>query len=985
MIKKENIFGIAILFLLLINFSFVLAQETEIEIGDYVSFDSEKVDSKFISEDGKDLLQLDFTDGGSAQIKGKVFKNILPASESLNPSYIKVDDAFGDILEADLTADSNGGYYSINGVSVHLDPGERVYYNGKENKFYLSKEASITDSSVDLLKFPEKQFTVKTESAVSVLGMIINGEADITKDGTLLKSGSAVFSNQELIIDKTPVLIAKENFDVSNYAGNWIQQSIGKLDMQSSATGSFKVKFLENNFLLNNGRYSKLDVSVAKGDGLKIEKFEYSEIPVITHKSSENGKTIIENGAVISNLDKDNYFIENKISVDDILSKRYLSVPSLILSDSSSLKDKIYVDNLGSAFVGEKLPFKYHTKYENKDISFLLEKTSPEDLEKIAKSIKNNVKKNPDRVLSEKVPNLLKDFSQNLDEEQAVPFVVKMIETSGDYSLQVLENIYGSNILTYFEARPNKNYAEFNDFMAKTIESTKNTNNMDFFGDSMVILEKAVSDGTDLHLISDFLSEIYNSEEFKKSKFEDKQNFLYDSSFGINDYDGKNFNEINQGMKISRKYGLIRILDIKYSDVKDKESLSKNYASAINDYFENKKIDNTDSRIIVSQLNEIHDTEFELDKKDSIRESIIQDLNFKAKYNLISRGGESLYISTFEKMYDSFPEDFLRQIKQVDPKSEFLPEFSLELASKGKLAEVSKKDPKFFVNSIKSGLGEENDLDESIKRGGYFAETINEYYENPKYQNEKKEIENFLVEKYSKAKDPEQKKVYAYLLKLDKNPLTDKAKELSKTLPEISPNANVPERYSDKKTLNAKLYFDRDAEGWFKEAQKEYVEKYGMNVIKQKNKEVILSKKLSSGKEIKINLEFTPENLPMRKDADIFKSDEYQLIAHRGHFYSFDSFFTEPSNADKIIYLGGCGSFSKCLPEVQKLYPHSQIISDVDVGEGAINNKAIYELLEDISNGEREWDKLKPDYAKKQNLIYPNHPANQLRQYVFSK
>jgi len=70
---------------------------------------------------------------------------------------------------------------------------------------------------------------------------------------------------------------------------------------------------------------------------------------------------------------------------------------------------------------------------------------------------------------------------------------------------------------------------------------------------------------------------------------------------------------------------------------------------------------------------------------------------------------------------------------------------------------------------------------------------------------------------------------------------------------------------------------------------------------------------------------------------------------------------------------------------VQKLYPHSQIISDVDVGEGAINNKAIYELLEDISNGEREWDKLKPDYAEKQNLIYPNHLANRLRQYVFSK
>ncbi len=337
-------------------------------------------------------------------------------------------------------------------------------------------------------------------------------------------------------------------------------------------------------------------------------------------------------------------------------------------------------------------------------------------------------------------------------------------------------------------------------------------------------------------------------------------------------------------------------------------------------------------------------------------------------------------------MYDSFPEDFLGQIKKIDPEGEFLPEFSLELASKGKLVEVSEKDPKFFINSIKSGLeeGKYPDIDESIKRGGYFIETINEYYENPKYQNEKKELENFLVEKYNKAKDPEQKKVYAYFLKLNENPLTAEARELSKTLPEISSAVNVPKRYSDKKTLNAKLYFDNDAQGWFKETKKEY-EKYGMKAIQETNREIILSKKLPSGKEIRINLEFTPENTPLKKNEDIFESDEYQLIAHRGHYYTFGEFFTEPSNADKIIYLGGCGSFSRCLPEVQKLYPNSQIISDVDVGEGAINNKAIYEMLEAISDGEREWDKIKPAYAEEQNLIYPDHLANRLRQYVFSK
>src|SRR3989338_1600283 len=952
MIKKENIFGIAILLILIVNVGFILSQE--IEVGEYISYDSEKVDYKFISEDGKDVFQLDFTRGGSAQIKGKVFKNILPASESLNPSYIKIDDTLGNILEADLTADSIGGYYSINGVSVHLDPGERVYYNGKQNKYYLSKGASIGDSSVDLAAQPEKAFTVKTEGVTPVLGMMLDGEAIMTKDGALIKSGSAIFNNQELIIEKEQVLIASEGFDVSNYAGNWVQQSVNKLEMKSSATGNFKVKFLENNALLNNQKYSKLDISVKNGDGLKIEKFKDAKIPVITHKSSKYGSAKIENGALISYFDQSNYFVENKISVDDILSKRYLGVLSLILSDSSYLRDHIYVDNLGRAFVGKKLPFNYHSKYENEDLSLLFEKTSPEDLEKIAKSIKDIVK--------------------------------KIIEASGDYSSQVLDDIYNSNLLLYFENRPNIDYTKFNDFMAKTKESAKETNNMESFISSIYSFDKVISEGADLSLTSDFIDKIYNSEEFKKSDYGDKSTFLNDFSFALKEYNGKNFDEISRGVKIIKKYDFSKELDLKYSDIKDKKSLAENYALAINNYVIKKPESEQNLFSIADSINSIHEHEFELDGKDSIRESIIKDLNFESKYNLISRAGESLYISTFEKMYNSFPEDFLEQIKKVDPKNEFLSEFSLELASKGKLAEVSEKDPRFFVDSIKKGLDEKNkDIDKLIRNGDYLTEPINEYYKNPNYQNEKKELENFLVEKYSKTKEPEQKRVYAYFLKLDKNPITQKSEQLSKTLPEISSAVDVPKRYSDKKTLNAKLYFDKDAQGWFKETQKEYKEKYKMSVIKETGKEEILSKKFPSGKEIRINLEFAPEDVPLENAKDVFKSDKYQLIAHRGHYYSFDKFFTEPSKADKIIYLGGCGSFSKCLPDVQRLYPHSQIISDVDVGTGAVNNKAIYELLEDISNGEREWDKIKPAYAEKENLVYPDNQAYRLRQYVYSK
>ena len=67
---KNKFFGIAILFLLLINLSFILAQENqEIVLGENtINFDSEKVDYKVVSLDGEEIIQLDFTQGGFAEI-----------------------------------------------------------------------------------------------------------------------------------------------------------------------------------------------------------------------------------------------------------------------------------------------------------------------------------------------------------------------------------------------------------------------------------------------------------------------------------------------------------------------------------------------------------------------------------------------------------------------------------------------------------------------------------------------------------------------------------------------------------------------------------------------------------------------------------------------------------------------------------------------------------------------------------------------------
>lgn len=986
--NKKIFLGFGILILLI--GSFILAQTPEIENAEGVS----------VSYKGEEVWEISFTRENSfVEIQGNKFENILQTDKSLNPSFLKINSK-GEILEADLTADEQGGDYWINGVKVHLEKGNRVYYNGKENKYILDKGASIGDVTLDYSKYPmlEKGFLVETKAPAPVLGIMLNGKAKIIEQGHLLTSGSASFNNMELITGNEPVLIAKEGMikDLTKYTGNLILSSKNKLEMQSSKTGNFKVKFLEDS-ILKNEKYTKFDVNIEKGDGLKIENLEDIEIPVITHKSSENGKTIIENNGLKTTYHKDLVFINSAgLSVNDILLERYKPVPSFVASDNPA-NQQILTDKLGNFMVYQDFPLIFSEKYNNENSRILFEELDHENLKKIALSLKNNAGKEANLILNQEIPNLLyatrdAEFSKG----QTVYLIDKITELSKDNFRQSMRD--AESALRSFGRYEDIRKRDFNsetNFILNTINSANKGDILSLYSIYGSVLPIAIKNNQDLDLTADFIDKLIESKIITPASFEGeeaKRAYLFLSS--VREYNGENFKEIRQGAEIASNYNVFisdRKINLKYSDIKDKQTLAKNYVSAMNSYIEAGKIDYRELEDFAMDLNEIHDAELAKEKKDEIRESIIKDLNLNAKYLLISRSGGVMYPSTFDKMYNSLPSNFVEQIKQIDAKGENLDRFTFQIASKGKLDDLLEQDAVFVKNFVKKqlvvkeseeGIIGEEEKAELIENAMFSANTINQFYKDPKYQNEKRDLENFLIENYNQAKTKEQKKqqgVYGYLLKLNENPLTEEAKKISKELPAIPIDLTIPKRYSDKKQIAAKAYF-YDDETWFEESAKEFKTKYGMDLIKSTDKEAILIKKLPDNKELKIALELIPrDSFPENKEA--IESDEYQVVAHRGHCFYLDKTFSEMSYSDKILYLGSCSSYED-VPEIQQKYPNAQIISDKDAGKAGTNNLIIYNLIKDISEGKKDWKELKSDFAEKEGLVFPDDKSVLLNKYI---
>ena len=334
---KNKFFGIAILFLLLINLSFILAQENqEIVLGENtINFDSEKVDYKVVSLDGEEIIQLDFTQGGFAEIKGVRFENILPASESLNPSYMKLD-TFGNILEADLTANEKGSIFLINGLTFKAPPNSRVYYD--EASFFHLKDASITNIEKDKLSSLDN-FLIFGERINFFNELLVDsGRVYIKDGGYIISDGNFVYKNVEINQGVNSLLIEKNPLrDLSGYADNFIQETESGLKIQtvSDALG-FNLRFLENNELFDvkntEDKEAFLDIEISDGDKLEIVKKDYlikGLPPLIKHESHEGGRTSIQNGRHIFKFEEGKFNSE----LGNLNTKNKLSIISGIESD----------------------------------------------------------------------------------------------------------------------------------------------------------------------------------------------------------------------------------------------------------------------------------------------------------------------------------------------------------------------------------------------------------------------------------------------------------------------------------------------------------------------------------------------------------------------------------------------------------------------------------------------------------------------------
>lgn len=286
--KNKNLLIFGIVLSIVLQGGFVLA-------GDLATFNSSEIHYK-ISEDGNSAT-LTFVKEGLLNIQGVEFKNIRP------PSSIEITNE-GKILEADLTTNEKGGIYNINGNIFKVPPNSRLVYtqdvfilppNSKVNNFNLDKKTKIEGQQIQL---PDNS--------------ILNGEATLLKEGYLIKNGDITYNKLKIMVDKTSgnVLICKEILmNLSDYKGNWIKQTFNNLEMKSSEQGIVNLQVLPSNELFNSDEIDFVAFQIKNGDGLSIEKRQ-DKHPLVFHKSSDQGSTLILNGFSAFEFNKSGMYVK---------------------------------------------------------------------------------------------------------------------------------------------------------------------------------------------------------------------------------------------------------------------------------------------------------------------------------------------------------------------------------------------------------------------------------------------------------------------------------------------------------------------------------------------------------------------------------------------------------------------------------------------------------------------------------------------------
>ncbi len=921
----------------------------------------------------------------SLDIQGSKFENILPKDDSGHVSFIEVNPS-GNVTKASFQVGDKGGNYLINGIKFSAPPNSRVYYDN-ENGFRLAEGTKIT-SIQDFQKVGVGELNFEGQNLNFMDEVLVNGKLKVNKYGYLIGEGEATYEGMKIknLFGQNDIAILNNNLnqlkeeDISEL--NWIRKNSNSLEFSSSSSGSVFVEFLEGNDILSVGKHGKLELRMDNGDKLKISKI--SDVPRFNYIPSENGITNIINDGLSLELDKKgkSYVGISPVTLKDLSLDKYAAVPIIVESEvfdeeiRINSKGKLYgvlIDRMDGKRVEEVV-----YELENPIMSL-----KTEELDGLMSSLKENIKEegNLDSAFRASQFFLFGTKNNHFTTSESIDLTKKIVQSSGDYSDSVLYQVKsGLDILSDNDV--DISYEQFSYFTLKNLNNLDFENGNELYKVNVIysVLSKGLQENKDFNLIEDFSLKIVDS------NFNSYSDVLFLSD-GIREYNGANFESIRVGAEVAGKYNEVSkitdFLDLRYSNIKDKETFGKEYALALNRYFKDKNlIQKSDSQMASYALDQMHLFESDNEHSDVIRNSIISNLDANSKYYLIanSEGNNNLFTSTFEKIYSGIDKKNVPGLmKSVDPNGDYWLRFTTELSARGKLPEVYKQDTLFYRKIIQDSL---DNYDENIlfENAVLMTETFQEIYNNPEtYPGEKEAFEDFLISKYKSSETYNEQGIYSYLLRLNTNPNTQKAENIIKDLPKLQ-DAILPSSFLQKDEIAAKLYF-YDDESWFNIAAKDFDSNYGMNLEWNNGKQARLSKVIN-GKKIIIDLELNDVNVDFAPsiEEDV-KGQTYIYTAHRGH--SFNTVKTYPdflsSDTTKVIHLAGCGSYG-ALADYQKRFPNAFFIADTDTGEGLPSDRVTVFILEKIAEGKLNWEDLTPDFAEEKGLIFPEQES--LQQYL---
>ncbi|MFA5389268.1 MAG: hypothetical protein WC312_05885, partial [Candidatus Omnitrophota bacterium] len=430
---------------------------------------------------------------------------------------------------------------------------------------------------------------------------------------------------------------------------------------------------------------------------------------------------------------------------------------------------------------------------------------------------------------------------------------------------------------------------------------------------------------------------------------------------------------------------LIGTLGIDMSKCATKESFSEEFANKLNIFAVNNQTADDASTLkdifgkAAVMINLIHDREAELDNhSDIIRKVFVEKLDNRAAYYMIALGGANLYPSSFRMLYEQKVRgnlDFIKDVTQdIDKDAGKAVDFILVLSSYNVMQEVISMDAGYFMNTIEKVLNNTQDITVNAAKLVSVSTAI---FNDKEMEGYKGRFEGMLLDGYSLYKS--QKNLDAqgsvgYLIKLNQNELTNtELKDIAKSLPDIL-RPDISKQWLADRTLTAVLVF-HDDEKWLGITKDTFVNTFNFSskIIEQGKTYELTSKKPVNG--ITFRLIITLDNEKMQEYMD---DPDIDIVSLRSHIYNNESDLSQAKaqNKNKLIFLGGCGSFGLALDSIISDYSGNYFISDSNTGEGAVNNKITYYMMQSIARGKAKWDSVKADIVDKipesSGIIWPD-------------